>query len=322
MNTSKGWPIAAAMLGFPSSHAAATEIWERQLAEVAFEGFTEIDVMDSWVRVGDLEPSKLAELGSVLLETGLRPEAVSSIRRSVIDPDSGQDNLEYSHRTIDAAAALGCSIVSVGLHRPLTPAQRAAYWFWTVDGPKDEDTKAVWDLAVARLRELGTHAQEVGLKLSLEMYEDTLLGSAESAVRLVTDIDHSVVGLNPDLGNLFRLHRDTLDVGAALALCLPVSNYWHVKNYYRDVDPVTGAVVTVPAPMASGSMDYRSAIRTAIALGYRAPFCVEHYGGDSLTVMSENRRYLQSVLASIQESNRESKPSGPTSPVDGTEDRA
>jgi sugar phosphate isomerase/epimerase len=322
MNTSKGWPIAAAMLGFPSSHSASPEIWRSQLAEVAFEGFTEVDVMDSWVRVGDLDPVGLAELGSALSSTGLRPEAVSAIRRSVIDPDSGDDNLDYSHRTIDAAASLGCSIVSVGLHRPLTPAQRAAYWFWTVDGPKDEDTKAVWDLAVTRLRELGRHAEEVGLKLSLEMYEDTLLGSAESAVRLVKDIDQTVVGLNPDLGNLFRLHRETLDVNAALALCLPVSNYWHVKNYYRDVNPATGAVVTVPAPMASGSMDYRSAIRTAIALGYRAPFCVEHYGGDSLTVMSANRRYLRTVLASIEEATLDSDPGRSTFREDRMGDRA
>jgi len=137
----------------------------------------------------------------------------------------------------------------------------------------------------------------VGIGLSLEMYEDTLLGSAESAVKLVHDIDHPAVGLNPDLGNLFRLHRDVESFQAAVEACIPVSNYWHVKNYYRDADPVNGSVVTIPSPMSSGSMDYRAAIQSAVSLGYSSPFCIEHYGGDRLSIMGENLTYLRRVLA-------------------------
>src|SRR5450756_168074 len=192
---------------------------------------------------------------------------------------------------------LGCSVVSVGLHRPLAPKQRDVLWFWTVDGPKDDDSAETWQLAVHRLRELGEHAHDAGVLLSLEMYEDTLLGSAESAVRLVQDINHSAVGLNPDLGNLFRLHRDIESFQTAVEACLPLSNYWHVKNYYRDTEPTTGAVVSLPAPMYSGSMNYRTAVKTAVAVGYTGPFCVEHYGGDGLSVMAENRTYLRKLLA-------------------------
>lgn len=290
------WPIAAAMLPFPSAHDASADTWHDHLSEVAFEGFTEVDVTDSWVRVGDLEPSRLAELAAVLRSTNLHPEAVSAIRRSVIDPEHGDDNLAYSHRTIDAAAELGCSVVSVGLHRPLTEAQRQVLWFWTVDGPRDDDSTETWQLAVTRLRELGEHAADAGVALSLEMYEDTLLGSAQSAVRLVNDIAHPSVGLNPDLGNLFRLHRDIEGFAEAVETCLPVSNYWHVKNYHRDTDP-SGAVVAVPAPMYAGSMNYRQAIKTALDVGFSGAFCVEHYGGDGLSVMAENRTYLRKILA-------------------------
>jgi sugar phosphate isomerase/epimerase len=295
MPSSETWPIAAAMLPFPASHDAPAETWLAHLAEVAYEGFTEVDLTDSWLRVGDLEPARRAELADALRRTGLTPVAVSAIRCSVIDPDDGDANLAYSHRTIDAAAELGCTVVSVGLHRPLTEAQRGTLWFWTVDGPKDDP--ADWDLAVRRLRELGEHAAQVGLALSLEMYEDTLLGSAASAVRLVEDIAHPAVGLNPDLGNLYRLHRDVEPFQAAVAACAPHANYWHVKSYSRDVDPGTGAVTAVPAPMYAGSMDWRTAIRTAVAAGFDGPFCVEHYGGDGLSVMAENHRYLRRLLA-------------------------
>ncbi len=285
------------MLPFPASQEAPAEVWHDQFAEVAFEGFTEVDLTDSWLKVGNLEASRRTELADVLRQTGLRPEAVSAIRCSVIDPDAGEANLAYSHRTIDAAAQLGCSVVSVGLHRPLTPQQRDVQWFWTVDGPKDDDSAETWLLAVHRLRELGEHAHNAGVLLSLEMYEDTLLGSAESAVRLVQDINHSAVGLNPDLGNLFRLHRDIESFQTAVEACLPLSNYWHVKNYYRDTEPTTGAVVSLPAPMYSGTMNYRTAVKTAVTVGYTGPFCVEHYGGDGLSVMAENRTYLRKLLA-------------------------
>jgi len=53
----------------------------------------------------------------------------------------------------------------------------------------------------------------------------------------------------------------------------------------------------LPAPMYSGSMNYRAAVKTAVDLGYTGPFCVEHYGGDGLSVMAENRTYLRKLLA-------------------------
>lgn len=301
--TAVSWPIAAAMLPFPPTTAsgvsiqdAAVEVWAAALAEVAYVGFTEVDLTDSWLRVGDLDSGRLDELAGALRRAGLRPVAVSAVRRSVIDPADGDANLAYSHRTIDAAAALGCSVVSVGLHRPLLPAQAKAEWFWTAEGPRDSDDPQTWKLAATRLRDLGEHAQSVGLQLSLEMYEDTLIGTADDAVRLVRDIDHPAVGLNPDLGNLYRLHRPVEPFLEALATCLPYMNYWHVKSYYRLDDATTGTVLSVPAPMDSGSMNYRKAVKMALHAGYAGAFCVEHYGGDGLAVMARNREYLRTLL--------------------------
>ncbi len=295
--TSEEWPIAAAMLPFPASQDAPADTWVDHLAQVAYEGFTEVDLTDSWIQPGDLSPARIEELREALATVGLDPIALSAIRRSVIDPETGDENLAYSHRTIDAAAALGTKIVSVGLHRPLLPAQREVLWFWTEEGPADSTDPETWALAVSRLRELGEHAASVGVELSLEMYEDTLLGTAESAVRLVKDIDHPSVGLNPDLGNLIRLHRPIEDFQAAVAACLPVSNYWHVKSYFRDEDRNTGSYVALPAPMEMGMVSYRTAIRTAVEAGFTGPFCVEHYGGDGLSVSARNARYIRRMLA-------------------------
>ncbi len=84
----------------------------------------------------------------------------------------------------------------------MTPAQKEALWFWTVPGPKNPDDPAVWKLAVSRLQELGRHAEAVGVDIALEMYEDTYLGTVDSAVAMVQDINHPRVGLRSRLGKL------------------------------------------------------------------------------------------------------------------------
>lgn len=301
--TRDNWPIAAAMINFPSVLADGTttqdqdaEGWAATLEQVADAGFTEFDPTDSWLRVADLSPSRLQEFLDVVKSVGLTIPAISTARRSVVDPDFGDEYLEYGHRVIDTAAAIGAAIVSFGFFRALTPAQRNALWFWTVQGPVDSFDPIDWDRAVRRTRELGEHAAQAGIAISLEMYEDTYLGSADSSVKFVRDVDHPAVGLNPDLGNLQRLHRPVERWEVMAEKTLPYVNYWHVKNYFRTEDGTTGAIVTAPAPLELGVINYRKAVQMAIEKGFRGAFCTEHYGGDGLSVSATNREYLRRIL--------------------------
>lgn len=301
--TRDNWPIAAAMINFPSVLADGTttqdqdaEGWAATLEQVADAGFTEFDPTDSWLRVADLSPSRLQEFLDVVKSVGLTIPAISTARRSVVDPDFGDEYLEYGHRVIDTAAAIGAAIVSFGFFRALTPAQRNALWFWTVQGPVDSFDPVDWDRAVRRTRELGDHAAQAGIAISLEMYEDTYLGSADSSVKFVRDVDHPAVGLNPDLGNLQRLHRPVERWEVMAEKTLPYVNYWHVKNYFRTEDGTTGAIVTAPAPLELGVINYRKAVQMAIDKGFRGAFCTEHYGGDGLSVSATNREYLRRIL--------------------------
>ncbi|TLM81265.1 sugar phosphate isomerase/epimerase [Pseudarthrobacter sp. NamE2] len=299
--TADNWPIAAAMLPFPGTgtggvHAndADSSVWAEAFGEVKDSGFANADLTDSWVRPGDLSRERLAEFKQTAADVGIGLPAISAIRRSVIEEGNWEANLAYSHRTIDAAAELGCEVVSVGLHQAITPEQQQQLWFWTVEGHKDPaGDRESWGNAVVRLRELGRHAAEVGVLLSLEMYEDTYLGTADSSVRLVQDIGLANVGLNPDLGNLVRLHRPVEDWRELVAKTLPYANYWHMKNYYRDEDVARGTYVTMPAPMESGLINYREAFKVALSAGFQGILCTEHYGGDGLSVSASNQEYLR-----------------------------
>ncbi len=299
--TAENWPITAALLQFPGTDAAGLHIndapataWAEVLQEVKDAGFAHADLTDSWVRPGDLSPARRAEFRQTAKDVGIGIPVISAIRRSVIETGNWEANLAYSHRTIDAAAELGCEVVSVGLHQALTAEQKKQLWFWTVEGHQDPaGNKETWGNAVTRLRDLGRHAAEVGVLLSLEMYEDTYLGTADSSVQLVQDIGLDNVGLNPDLGNLIRVHRPIEDWREMVAKTLPYSNYWHMKNYIRDEDVARDMYVAMPAPMDSGLINYREAFKLAISVGFQGILCTEHYGGDGLTVTAANQDYLR-----------------------------
>lgn len=290
------WPIACAMIPFGSVQEAPPEAWARDLAQVAAAGFDAVDPTDSWLRLADLDAAGRARFTDLCRDLGLAVPAISTSRRSVIDPVQGDDNLAYCHRVIDCAADMGAGYVSFGLFGPLTEAQRAALWFWTEPGVKNPDDPAVRAKAVARIRDLGTHAAERGIQIALEMYEDTYLGTAPDAVRFVADVDHPSVRLNIDIGNLIRLHRPVQPWAEMIALCAPYAGYWHVKNYCRMTDP-SEVILTHPAPLLGGTINWRAAIHAALDLGFASPFLVEHYGGDGLGVCAENRDYIRRVLA-------------------------
>ena len=301
--TRETWPIAAAMIQYPnvlvdgrSVQDQSVEEWAETLDDVVDAGFTELDPTDSWLRLADLSPARLDTFMTLVGSLGLTIPAISTSRRSVIDPVHGDAHLAYGHRVIDTAKAIGASAVSFGLFEPLTAEQKKALWFWTVDGPRNPDDPAVWQKAVERIRALGRHAEELGIEVALEMYEDTYLGTAESSVRFVETVGLSNVGINADLGNLIRLHRPVEHWQEMMAKVAPFAKYWHVKNYTRTEDPGTGAIITHPAPLESGIINYRAAIRMALAHGFRSAFLCEHYGGDGLSVSAANRDYLRRIL--------------------------
>jgi len=303
MFTAQEWPIACNMLSFgnkapdgtPIENAPAS-VWAGQMRQVRELGFDYIDPTDAWVPLAALSEARIKEFKEVLHAEGLTISSISMTRNSVVDAEHGERNLATAHRLIDLVPEFGASVVNTGFMQAVTPAQSDALWFWLIDGHKDDP--ALRPLAVERIRELGMHAEKNGVQLSLEMYEDTFIGTPDEAVAFVTDVGHPSVGLNPDLGNLIRLHRPMPGFMEMFEKVLPYANFWHIKNYLRDEDPQTGSYASAPMPLKTGIINYRVVIRRALELGYSGPFCCEHYGSDSLGVCAENREYITGVLTS------------------------
>ena len=307
------WPIGAAMLQFPATapggrtvRDAGPEHWLRQFRRLRREGFAAVEIPSAWLPLADLSTAERSALVDALHETGLSVCATSMVRMSVVDPDPQRaaSHLAATHRGIDAAAEVGAPIIGLGLHEPLFAEQTAIPWFWTVPGPANPRDRALWDLAVTRFRELADHAAEVGVDLSLEVYEGTFLDDADATVAFLADIDRPNVGINPDLGNLTRPQSPIEPWEAIAVKLLPLANYWHVKNYSRIEDPTASRYYSVPATLPVGLVDYRKAVRYAIAQGFRGAFLCENYGGDGLGVSADNARYLRGLIIDAIEDGR------------------
>ena len=303
MFTAENWPIGANMLGFGNKTSdgtplleASSTVWASQLRQVKELGVDQVDPTDAWLPLAKLSDERVEEFRRVLDGEGMSLSSISMTRNSVVDVENGEQNLRDAHRFIELAPSFGVTVVNTGFMQAITEKQAKAIWFWLEDGHVDDP--ALRDLAIERVRELGDAAKALGVQLSLEMYEDTYVGTADEAVSFITDVDHDAVGLNPDLGNLVRLHREVEPWEDMFEKVLPHSNFWHIKNYTRDYDPATGAYSSAPMPLKYGYINYRKVIRHALELGYTGPFCCEHYGSDSLGVIAENVHYIRQVLTS------------------------
>ena len=289
--------IAGSTLPLPGVTSTDSSTWVTGLASLRRCGFEWVDVVDNWLAFGDLGPSQTDEFASAVRASGLRLAGLSVIRRSIIDPVGGDSNLNYTHRAIEVAAAVGAPVLSIGFHRPLTPLQQQ--WpFWSVPGPRDDAGSR--PLAVERLRELCTHAVDVDVQLSLELYEDTLIGTGADAARLVEQVGSPALGINADLANLYRVPRRLAEGWVeAFAECLPHLNYWHVKNYRRAEGYPDGPFLSWPTQLSDGDINYRQALTMAVDAGYAGPICIEQYGGDGLTAQRAGLMYLTDLIAEI-----------------------
>jgi len=289
-----GSTLALARPGSPA-RAADPDAWVRELATISALGFAHVDLVSAWVSPGTLPPARLDDLRGALYQAGLALTGVSLVRASVIDPVSADANLELTLATLEACARLEVPVLSIGFHRPLQGAQLRGP-FWMAPAPEDPDDDATFARAIDRLGQVCRRAGELGVEVSLELHEGTLLDRGERVTRILDGVAAANLGVNLDIGNLVRVPGPVVEPWqATLEACLGRINYWHLKNYIRLEQPARGLALSAPCGLADGEIDYRVAIERAVEAGYRGPLCIEHYGGDPLWVMQQARAYLLSL---------------------------
>ncbi len=296
--------LANQSAGADADHRAAGPAgWRGQLGRLKQAGFTSVDLIDGWLPFLELTTTELDELRATMAALELTPRGLSVSRISLVEPGLEDANLERTLAALEVCARLGVPTLEIGFH-PRLDDRSDGIWFWEVPPRADERTEQVWSRAAAAVAEVCDAAAGQDLQVCVELYEDSLVCTAADVAELMGRVDRPNLGVNPDLGNTYRSATPQREPWLqTLRGAAPFTNYWHVKNYARSSAGREGPFAVHPTGLGEGDIDYRLALHTMLAAGYRGPIVVEHYGGDALWMQEQGRRYLERLLADRQEEN-------------------
>jgi sugar phosphate isomerase/epimerase len=155
--------------------------------------------------------------------------------------------------------------------------------------------------AAAVLADVAPAAAELGVKISVEIHQHCLADNSASGRSLMERVGHPVVGLNPDLGNVYwNYHTPEEASEAAITAMAPRSYYWHMKNLVRVHVPQHEHSIFLQVPLPDGDIDYRFAVSAMLAAGYQGDLAIEGLRlGDQLRGDGRSLAYVRELLKEL-----------------------
>jgi len=275
----------------PFTHVPSPSERRPLLQWIARAGFDGLDIADTWLPFYRLSDGELAEWRADIASHGLRVGSLNPYRCIVTRSPQADSNLEKLQRSVEAAIILGAKTVNVTLSVPFGESPR--------DRPltSADASEAEYQESARKLKPLARRAAEGGVALSIELHDDGILDSAASCLKLLDMIDEPNVGVNPDIGNLYRMVAPPEHWRDALVAMAPRTNLWHVKNYKKIVLPGDLGIVSMIAPVEDGDIDFRWALTELVRHGFDGDLSIEAGAGDGLSVIARAKRYFEEIVA-------------------------
>ena len=151
-----------------------------------------------------------------------------------------------------------------------------------------------WEWAVAGFQQLGSVAEELGLKLAFETHNCYLHDLARPTAELLRRIGSPAVGANLDMGNIV-LNANGESAADAVAALDSRIYYTHLKNLY--LTPGGGFIV---CPLSDGVLDNRQLLQLLKAAAYDGLICLEEpRRGDRDHFAATDIEYIRGVLRDL-----------------------
>jgi sugar phosphate isomerase/epimerase len=254
------------------------------------QGLDGVEIIDAWIDFYDMDHAELAKMKEEFVRRGLEIPAMCPTRVTLSEPELALANSARVERAIEVAEVLECPIINVSLSQTVAP-------YSSLDAEEHHhECMAQW------LSKLADRAADVGIALSLELHEGTLVDVSDTLVKVLQMIDRPNVGANPDLGNWlagFTVPQETWE--EAITNLKPYTNYWHVKNfsrvYFRDLKVSR----TIEVPLLWGDIDHRQVMRRMLAEpAYDGYIAIEvERSGDPFALMEPSIPYLKQIVAEV-----------------------
>lgn len=262
--------------------------------ERGIEGVVLYDTLPDFYRT---PPTRFAALGAAIRAAGLEVAAFNGLRKTLFLPEFFDAEARRCEQILAACHALRPAIVDLSVNVPipqgLDPLALAGRTLFRGEYASDE----AYRMAASYLKSFTRRCAEFDAALSIELHDDGLQDTADGCLKLVRLIDEPNVGVNPDLGNWYRVpyaHHGTWQ--EQLAPLAPLTNYWEVKNYRRVPDPATGRALSWVTDLADGDIDFREATVTLWRAGFRGWVCNEGGAGDRVQATLRYIDYMRWIL--------------------------
>lgn len=267
----------------PGAAAPMLRWWKQR----GVQGIVVYDALPDFYRTA---PDRFRGIKAVLDDVGLPVAAFNALRKSLLMPELADVDQARIDRCLDVCEVLKPAIFDMSVNVPIPdgldpiamaarPLYRGAY-----------ASAETYARSAERLKPVARRLAGMGAELSIELHDDGLQDTADGCLRLADLIGEPNVGLNPDVGNWYRVpyqHPDTWrDQVARMAAR---TNYWEVKNYRRVIAPDHNRAYSWNVALEDGDIDFREATVTLWRAGFRGWVCNEGGVGD---VVQSQLRYL------------------------------
>jgi sugar phosphate isomerase/epimerase len=274
----------------------------RKAREIGFEG---IEVEASTYDIsGPIEPAARG-LRKELEDSGLLCAAVRS-GGGFSQPRVASTNSGRLKDAVRFASWIGASIVNTALVTPPAAphAPGAGMGEQVSQGSSRTSREEDYEWTAKVLREAASAASDLGVEISVEVHQHSIVDNSWSALHLLELIDRPNVGVNPDLGNIYwtyNVPEETCE--AAIVALAPHAKYWHCKNLFRIHIPELNHAIFQQVPLPDGEIDYRFALSAMLDAGFDGYLAIEGLRlGDQWHGDARSVSYIRTLMGELHES--------------------
>lgn len=250
---------------------------------------------------------------------GAPSEAVRELRRELDDhgvpcvcvrgggglanPRTAPASLQRLEEAVMFASLIGSGLVNTTVTTPVVNTLPGHFVGEpTSQGSSRDAHESDYEVTARGFREVARHAADLGVDISIEVHQHSIVDNSWSALKLLEMIDRPNVGINPDLGNILWTYDVPEETSEhAIVALAPRATYWHCKNLRRVYIPENHHTIFLRVPLPDGEIDYRFALGAMKEAGYQGYMAIEGMNlGDQLTSDCRSVTYAKNLWAEIE----------------------
>ncbi len=272
--------------------------WLKQVRDMGFDG---IEIANNTVGGPGASTAAIQALRDELDGSGVPCVCVRG-GGGLANPKYAAENRQRLEDSITFASRIGTPLVNSTVGGPTDKDQPGFFVGDPISqGGSRNAHESDFEVTAKGFREAGKRAADLGITISVEVHQNSIVDNSWSALQLLELIDLPNVGVNPDLGNILWTYEEPEESSEdAIRALASRAKYWHCKNLKRVHIPENRHTIFLRVPLGEGDIDYRFAISAMAAANYQGYLAIEGTrDGDHLTLDNRGIKYAREILASI-----------------------